>query len=226
MILHNYGNHAPPNLNESPWTDGVNLSRAVWHSALPILPAISELDSIPGAWKFDNPYSLPPSQVAACLLTRTFKVNASISAGTVGISISDGLAKVKFGETEVLTIGEFISDDYRFCNASLSDSDSDEDASMTFSFSSPSATRTLWIRETSEWTLSGVISISYNGPETVDAAVLSNLQTTAAFPDTGVVVTFFGKELPLYARRSEDVGLIAGTITIEAEDYFSPINAP
>lgn len=224
MFLHNYGNRMPPTMEDNPGPD-INLAGSVSDSAIAVKPSIAESNAFLGSWSFENPYKLPPSQIAGSLLIKTFKVNASLSAGAASISLVDELVPVKSGTTDILTIGERISYDYRNAWAQLSESQASGEDSLALNFFSSFADSTFWIRDQAKWVMSLNISVSYSGEETTDDATVSNFEVTDSFPEAGILVTYLGKEFQLYGGDADDLGYVTGTITIEAEDYLSPLSS-
>lgn len=46
---------------------------------------------------------------------------------------------------------------------------------------------------------------------------------TAAYPESGVSLTYFGEAIQLYAADAASLGVISGSVTIEAEEYLDPL---
>ena len=224
MILHNYGNRMPVG---AAYTGNGYVWAANGHPAFPGVVETNTTAIQPGAYAIAAPFKYPPSALMASMITKTLSLSASLTAGGRSISLSGESVPYSFDTVE--TIADRMTP--AGADGTLlyqSDNPIVDDERLNLSIQMGRLSDARWNISDGKWVWPLSINVTYSTFDPIDGYTVGRhwLGIGSLLPDyeeTAVTATIFGETIPLYGSTSDDLGQIAGTITVDAEEYLSPL---
>ena len=223
MILHNYGNRMPVDADYSG-------SGYVWaangHPAFPGVVTTNTTTIPDRVYSTATPFKYPPSALMASMITKSLSLSASLTAGGRSISLSGESVPYQFGGT-IETIADRMtpagSDGVLLYE---SDNEIVDDERLNLTVSMGALSDVAWNISDGKWVWPLLVYVTYSTFDPIDTYRVGRGDFGSFDPDfeeIAVELTVFGESIPVYGATSDDLGQITGSITIEAEEYLSPL---